>query len=412
MDVPIIDINRFPGREEMENLIAAGGEYVVNCWGREGDFRPIDLARWERHDRPLITIESMAGMFCRFFDWPPYSHTNSYQGPIVKPEYIEALTYQHLAEGYNGINYYVFADGQHPENGNERMLPERDMNYQAPITAAGTLRESYRAIKRIGWFLRSFGSELLRAKPHPSWLTAFAHGSAHPGGEETGDLFEEYHAEGDEAEGTPRCRKVKAGGRVTRGLNLSEANFAFLFNTNTRGAQWLRDIRLSVDPHGLCCEPAAEYPRRIQLALPPQRNKCLPFYVKLGEGMFLEYSTAELLDRRPFGRGVQVILHADADETVETRLVLPERVSYRSARRIARPLGQPQHTLADRRAGGEFPNYDRQRPRSAARGPDGTRVGGASLGSRLTRWRRGRRHQPHSPGELLSKRPDQGKRTV
>ena len=325
VDVPIIDINRFPGREEMEDLIAAGGEYVVNCWGREGNFRPIDLSRWERHDKPLITIESMAGMFCRFFDWPPYSHTDSYQGPIVRPEYIEALTYQHLVEGYNGINYYIFADGQHPENGNERMLPERDMNYQAPITATGTLRESYRAIKRIGWFLRSFGGELLSAKPHPTWLTALAHGSAHPGDEETGDLFEGYHAEAPEADGAPRCKRVKAGGRVTRGLNLSEANFAFLFNTNTRGAQWLRDIRLSVDPHGLCCEPAAEYPRRVQLALPPQRNKCLPFYVKLGEGMFLEYSTAELLDRRPFGRGVQVILHADADETVETRLVLPKK---------------------------------------------------------------------------------------
>ncbi len=61
------------------------------------------------------------------------------------------------------------------------------------------------------------------------------------------------------------------------------------------------------------------------LALPPQRNKRIPFYVELDECKFLEYSTAELLDRRKFGDGVQLILHADADETVETRLVLPEK---------------------------------------------------------------------------------------
>ncbi|HEY3417243.1 MAG TPA: hypothetical protein VGM23_10200, partial [Armatimonadota bacterium] len=324
VDVPIIDINHFAGKENIPDLISPGGAYIVNCFGSEGDFWTLNLERWEKHDRPMMTIETMGGMFGRFYDWPYYSNTNGYQGPIVKPEYLEAVSYQHLAEGWNGINYYVFVDGQHPQEGGERMLPERDMNYQAPITAVGTLRESYRTVKRIGWFLRAFENDVLRSKPTPSWMHAVAYGQAHPGSEENGDLFELYHAQGKEIPDALRhVSTIKALGRATKGLNLSESNFAFLFNISTRGSQWKRDIRLTTSPRGIPCEVSSEYPRRVQLSLPPQRSKCVPFYVKLAERTFLEYSTAELLDRRPFGAGVQLILHADADESVETRLVLP-----------------------------------------------------------------------------------------
>ncbi|RLF41179.1 MAG: hypothetical protein DRN21_00760, partial [Thermoplasmata archaeon] len=132
VDVPIIDINHFPGREKIENLIDTGGCYITSCFGREGEFPPMTTEKWNSHKRPRISIETMGGMFVRYFDWPSYRHTNGYQGPIVEPEFIEAITYHHLAEGYNGINYYIFVDGQHCENGAERMLPQRDMNFQAP----------------------------------------------------------------------------------------------------------------------------------------------------------------------------------------------------------------------------------------------------------------------------------------
>ena len=324
VDVPVIDINHFAGKENMPNLISPGGAYIVNCFGSEGDFWPLSLNGWEKHDRPLMTIETMGGMFQRFYDWPQYSNTTGYQGPILRPEYLEAVTHQHLAEGVNAINYYVFVDGQHPDGGQERMLPPRDMNYQAPLTAVGTMRESYRSVKRLGWFLRAFEQEMLTSQPHPTWMTAVSYGRAHPGSGETGDLFEQYHAEGHPVPDALRhVSTIKSGGRATRGLNLSESNWAFLFNISTRGTQWKRDVRLATAPPGLPCEVWAEYPRRTQLALPPQRSKCLPFFVKLDEGCFLEYSTAEPLDRRPFGNGTQLILFADADETVETRVVLP-----------------------------------------------------------------------------------------
>ena len=258
----------------MPNLISPGGAYIVNCFGSEGDFWPLNLGGWERHDRPLMTIETMGGMFQRFYDWPAYSNTSGYQGPIVKPEYLEAVTHQHLAEGSNAINYYVFVDGQHPDAGGERMLPPRDMNYQAPITAVGTLRESYRSIKRLGWFLRSFEQEMLTSQPAPTWMTAASYGRAHPGSEETGDLFEQYHAQGTALPDALRhVSTIKAMGRATKGLNLSESNWAFLFNISTRGTQWKRDIRLLTAPPGIPCEVWAEYPRRIQLALPPAADQ-------------------------------------------------------------------------------------------------------------------------------------------
>ena len=345
VDVPIIDINHFPGRDKIENLIDTGGCYITSCFGREGEFPPMTTEKWNSHKRPRISIETMGGMFVRYFDWPSYRHTNGYQGPIVEPEFIEAITYHHLAEGYNGINYYIFVDGQHCENGAERMLPQRDMNFQAPITVVGNLRESYRVIKRIGWLLRAFEQEILRSQPNESWVTAVSYGRPHPGLESPADLFEGYHKE---AEPVPdhllHVRKVECLGRATRGLNLSESNFAFLLNTKVHGSQWLRDIRLLSNPSGIACEVWQEYPKLIQMSLPPQRNKCLPFYVKLAPGTFLEYSTAELLDRRPFDKGVQVILHADADEMTETSLVLPRQGEIKK-RGEAMALWQSPHTL-------------------------------------------------------------------
>jgi glycosyl hydrolase family 35 len=345
VDVPIIDINHFPGKEDIENLVDTGGVYITSCFGGEGEFPPMSTEQWEQHQRPRISIETMGGMFVRYFDWPPYRHTRGYQGPIVKPEFVEAITYHHLAEGYNGINYYVFVDGQHCDDGEERMLPARDMNFQAPITVVGSLRESYRVVKRTGWFLRAFGQEVLKSQPHASWVSAASYGRAHPGREGTGDLFEGYHQDSEPVPDHLRhVRKVECLGRATRGLNLSESNFAFLLNTKVHGSQWQRDIRLLTNPSGIPCEVWQEYPKLIQLGLPAQRNKCLPFFVRLASRTFLEYSTAELLDRRPYGEGVQVILHADADEMTETSLVLPRQGNVRK-RGEAMALWQSPNTL-------------------------------------------------------------------
>ena len=94
-----------------------------------------------------------------------------------------------LAEGCAGVNVFIFCDGQNPESGGEGMLPEKNMNYQAPITVVGRRRDSYYAVKRIGWFIRSFGEELLKSVPDPTWARARAFGIPHPGVSDGGDLF-------------------------------------------------------------------------------------------------------------------------------------------------------------------------------------------------------------------------------
>jgi len=323
VDVPVIDISHWPGKERMENLVDSGGCYPAACFSCDGEIPEIDKNYWPNHKRPKVTIETGPGMMVRFFDWPPYKNTTSYQGPIIGTEMVEALTLIRIAEGCNGINYYIFADGWHPDDSNERMLPERDMNLQAPITSVGSLRDKYRTAKRLGWFLRSFEQEVLGATPNQDWVTTVSYGKSHPGWDQTGDLFDNYHGEGSEmAEELRHVRKVVSAARCTRGLNLSESNFLIMLNIKRHGSHWLRDIRVSTSSGGIPCETFREYPRRTQLDLPPQQGKIMPFYVRIQPRTFLEYSTADLLDRRPFGSsGTQVVLYGAENATVETAVV-------------------------------------------------------------------------------------------
>ncbi len=334
IDIPVIDINKpYPGKEDLP-LVDTGGAYPVNCFGSDGEMWPVSLNWWREHKRPKISIETTGGMFVRYYDWPAYKNSGTFQGPIVRHEIIESTMLSHLAEGYNGVNLFVFTDSEYPDGTAERMLPQKTYNFQAPLTVAGNLRESYKVVKRLGWFLRSFEREFVTSQPHESWAKAISCGIPHPG-VDTGnnDLFEGYHKEADKTEGENpfrHMRKVAAHGRVNKGLNLSESNFLIMLNTRNHGASWLRDIRVETNPRGIPCEVQQEYPKRAQMELAPQENKIMPFFVKLAPRHFLEYSTATLLDRRPFGNGVQVILHARADATVETRLIMPARCPHRS----------------------------------------------------------------------------------
>ncbi|MDD5707720.1 MAG: beta-galactosidase [Kiritimatiellae bacterium] len=333
VDVPIIDISHWPGREEqMERLVDTGGGYPVACFGCDGEVSPIDRQRWDRHVRPMVSIESGSAAFVRFYDLPPYKNTTSYQGPLYDASIVEAIGYAHLAEGYSGINYYMDTYGQHADGANERMLPERDVNFQCPITVVGSLRKSYRVLKRMGWLLRSFEQEMLKAQPNATWATAISHGKAHPGVDQTGDLFENYHRESPEAApGIEHVTRVEAAGRCTRGLNLSETNFLIMRNTRNHGARWLRDIRVETNARGIPCETTREYPVRTQMALAPNQNKIMPFYVRLQPRTFLEYSTADLLDRRPFGdKATQLILYGNANETLETAVVVERQCAIRT----------------------------------------------------------------------------------
>jgi len=345
VDIPIIDINQWPGKERMDNLVDSGGSYPVACFSCDGELPPISRTFWDAHVRPKVTIETGPGMMVRFFDWPPYRNTTGCQGPIVDPAQTEALGLTRLAEGCNGINYYVFADGQHGDDAGERMLPARDMNLQGPLTVVGSFRQSYRSAKRLGWFLRSFEREVVRTQPNFEWATAISYGKPHPGADLTGDLFENYHREDDTiAQDIRHVSKVESAARVTKGFNLSESNFLIMRNIRTHGAHWQRDVRVSVNPRGIACETWREYPRRVQMDIPPQQGKIMPFFVRIQPLTFLEYSTATLLDRRPFGGGTQIILYDQQNATVETAIVAERPCNVRTLGECC-PMWESPNTL-------------------------------------------------------------------
>jgi hypothetical protein len=89
-------------------------------------------------------------------------------------------------------------------------------------------------------------------------------------------------------------------------------------NVKNHGTHWLRDVRVLTNSAKLACEVHQEYPKRVQMELPPGTTKIMPFFVRVAPKTFLEYSTATLLDRRQFGDSVQVIAFATLDETIET----------------------------------------------------------------------------------------------
>ena len=330
INVPVLDINHIPNKEEyFDSLVDAGGLYPVNCFYCDGDLPEYSTSWWNQHTRPKITIETGGGMFVRYFDTPAYRNTNSFQGPLVPPEMIEGSLNLHLADGCSGINLYIFCDGQNPDDCGESMLPAKNMNYQAPISVVGRFRKSYYAVKRTGWFLRSFGQELLKSSPSDNWAKVRYTGVAHPGERNSGDLFEYYDTVRGE-EQTESRDQIKYQARTTKGLNLSESNFLFLRNASNLGSSWKRDVKVLVTPSKLACEVFHEYPKKTQLEMPPQTLKTMPFFVRLAKGSFLEYTTAELLDKRDFNGKTQVVLCDSKEIMTETRLVLPNVENIRS----------------------------------------------------------------------------------
>lgn len=82
----------------------------------------------------------------------------------VAPETVEAMSIQKIAGGCNFIGYYVFHGGSQPVGKhaymNERTNPRISYDYQAPIGEFGQVRESYRRLKLIFSFARTFGENL------------------------------------------------------------------------------------------------------------------------------------------------------------------------------------------------------------------------------------------------------------
>lgn len=102
---------------------------------------------------PYGCCELGGGMAC----WYNYRFT-------VPPESVEAATIVKIAGGCNFIGYYMFRDGTNPVGKygymNERVVPKISYNFQAPIGEYGQIRDSYRYLKAIFYFLKECEKEL------------------------------------------------------------------------------------------------------------------------------------------------------------------------------------------------------------------------------------------------------------
>ena len=114
------------------------------------DFAPA----YEPETRPYACCEMGAGMMCCYY----YRFIYPYKS-------VDALANIKLGSGCNFIGYYMFHGGTNPmgKNGaylNEAQVPKRSYDYQAALGEFGQVRESYRRLKAIHYFLASFGDRL------------------------------------------------------------------------------------------------------------------------------------------------------------------------------------------------------------------------------------------------------------
>jgi len=81
--------------------------------------------------------------------------------PILQPTTIDLNSRLCIADGMNGINYYMFVGGY---NWHDSGLFGKIHDWQAPIDINGKLRPSYHTIKALGQTIRALGEDFLDSK--------------------------------------------------------------------------------------------------------------------------------------------------------------------------------------------------------------------------------------------------------
>jgi beta-galactosidase len=81
--------------------------------------------------------------------------------PILQPTSIDLNSRLCIADGMNGINYYMFVGGF---NWHDSGLFGKNHDWQAPIDIKGNLRPSYHVIKALGKSINALGEDFLESK--------------------------------------------------------------------------------------------------------------------------------------------------------------------------------------------------------------------------------------------------------
>lgn len=113
------------------------------------DFKP----NYEPETKPYSCCEMGGGMTCSYY--------YRFQLPFKS---IDAMANIKIASGCNFLGYYMFQGGSNPLGKygtfmNESQVPRISYDYQAALGEFGQVRESYRRLKNIHYFVRQFGGE-------------------------------------------------------------------------------------------------------------------------------------------------------------------------------------------------------------------------------------------------------------
>jgi hypothetical protein len=280
---PLFSVTGWPGHDyPAREVIPVSGGYPDDFWTSLTTDAPPNPVYLFSTDRALGDMGAMAlGDPTGKIDLRHYPYFAAEQGGGMEPSYhrrplleaddISALTSTALGSGVNLYGYYMFQGGANPTGKLSTMqeslatgylndLPVASYDYQAPLGEYGQERESFRQIKSLHLFLRSFGSELARMTPYP-----------------------------------PDKRPVSvADASLARVMLRANGNSGFLFVNNyvrklDMPARSGFQTRIQL-PSGPVALP------RVPIDLPANSHFIWPVNLDLGAGT-LQYSTAQLLSR-------------------------------------------------------------------------------------------------------------------
>lgn len=215
----------------------------------------VDLSHY-----PFFTAESGGGM-----------QTAYHRRPLIQPGDIAPLVVTSLGSGVNLFGYYVFQGGANPvgklttlqestASGYPNDLPQISYDFQAPLGQYGQERESFRKIKSLHLFLRSFGPDLAGMAPYAP-------------------------AQGPRNEADSTMARVRLRANGDRGFLFVNNYVRKLEMPERRGFQ----IRIKL-PSETVSVPASP------IDVPANSDFIWPLNLDLGVGT-LKYSTAQLLTR-------------------------------------------------------------------------------------------------------------------
>lgn len=135
---------------QTNNSIAAGDYYIGNIVHE--NYHDIILANAftkavQGERQPLFSAEFQSGF--------------QYGIPRLQPTTFDLTTRLCIANGMNALNYYMFAGG---ENYEDIGLLGKRHDWQAPISADGTLKQHYYKIKYLGEVISAIEKDLLESK--------------------------------------------------------------------------------------------------------------------------------------------------------------------------------------------------------------------------------------------------------